>query len=171
MLSWLFLRKFFTSSAYVVIINYFMAHVSLFTGSVFTLSVVITLWELSRAFYDFIRRCILLVSITQDYMYLIYQLYNYFTQKYNYLRVIELFLYLKVKIARGRVRTKRLMNSAINGCTSSPKFPIPRGCFPEDKWSDSQRIKCPVSGNVLWESEIWISTQLLVTYILLRNEN
>ena len=27
----------------------------------------------------------------------------------------------------------------------SPKFPIPRGCFPEHKWPESQRIACPVS--------------------------
>ena len=42
------------------------------------------------------------------------------------------------------------------GCTSSPKFPIPRGCFPEDKWSESQRIACPISQRIgpliLWDS-------------------
>ena len=31
------------------------------------------------------------------------------------------------------------------GWKPSPKFPIPRGCFPEYKWYDSQRIACPVS--------------------------
>ena len=33
----------------------------------------------------------------------------------------------------------------VKHCTPSPKFPMSRGCFPEDKWSKSQRIACPVS--------------------------
>ena len=39
---------------------------------------------------------------------------------------------------------KRGVQERGRDCTSSPKFPIPRGCFPEDKWSESQRISCPV---------------------------
>ena len=69
------------------------------------------------------------------------------------------------------------------GAYPSPKFPIPRGCSPEDKCPDSQRKACSVShvpiptgcpdsqrkrdtlfsrnldtyplGNILWESGIW----------------
>ena len=47
--------------------------------------------------------------------------------------------------ARKNNCAKLVNGHACSGCTSSPKFPIPGGCFREDKWSESQRIACPVS--------------------------
>ena len=50
---------------------------------------------------------------------------------------------LRTTTGRGTQRPHfRTRRDCYYGCTSSPKFPIPRGCFPEDKWSESQRIAC-----------------------------